>query len=331
MEQGAEKSKAAIPILVAEDHPATRGLLEKLLKKAGYQVTTARSGREALERFQSSFFPIVLIDWIMPEMDGLELCGSLRNLQNEGYVYIVFLTSRDSKDDVVKALDTGADDYVTKPFNQNELLARIRTGQRILELERSLKTAYKEIKMLSLIDPLTGVYNRGYLNDHISQEIMRSLRYGHPLHIALCDIDHFKNVNDRHGHQAGDEVLRSFADLMKDSIRQKVDWVARYGGEEFVVVLPETDASGAQAVAERLRRAVARKRHRIQGKVVRITASLGVSGFDPDQLGGTFTADSLLNEADKCLLKAKQEGRNRVRTSWIEKGRATYRRKLANA
>ena len=322
---------APTPVLVAEDHPATRRLLEKILTKAGYAVTGARNGREALEQFQSTFYPIVLVDWIMPEMDGLKLCESLRTCSNPGYVYIIFLTARDSKDDVVQALETGADDYVTKPFNQNELLARIRTGMRVLALERSLKTAYEEIKTLSLIDPLTGVYNRGYLNDHLIQEIKRSLRYGHPFHIVLCDIDHFKQVNDRYGHQAGDEVLKIFAKGVKDSIRQKIDWVARYGGEEFVMVLPETDAPGAFAVAERLRKTVAQKRYRIQGNMIRITASWGISGFGPDPSCGSITADTLLNEADRCLLTAKREGRHRVRATWRDQRTDSVRKKARYA
>jgi two-component system cell cycle response regulator len=316
MEQRPAEKKATAPIsvLVAEDHPATGMLLKKLLTKAGYDVTTARNGREALDRFRSNFFPIVLIDWMMPEMDGLELCEAIRKLSSQGYVYVIFLTGKNSKDDVVEALETGADDYVTKPFDRSELLARIRTGQRIVTLERSLKEAYEEIKLLSYIDPLTGVYNRGYLNERLSEEINRALRYRHPLHLVMCDIDHFKAVNDQYGHQAGDEVLKSFAGLMKGAIRQKVDLVARYGGEEFVLVLPETDASGAQIVAERLRKTVEEKSHQIKDKVVRITVSWGVSGFAPDQSRDKVTADFLLNEADECLMKAKQDGRNRVVT-----------------
>lgn len=314
MEQPQEKTNAAIPppILVAEDHAATRRFLEKLLTKAGYEVTTTRNGREALDRFRQTFHPIVLIDWIMPEVNGLELCAALRENPDQGYVYIIFVTARNSKDDLVEALQVGADDYVTKPFDRGELLARIKTGVRVLALERSLKEANEEIRMMSVLDPLTGLYNRRYLNEHLEQEVKRSLRYGHALHIALCDIDHFKTVNDTYGHQVGDDVLSAFGDFMKSSIRQKVDWVARYGGEEFVLVFPETDARGARTVSERLREAIAQKRFEAREKTIQITASFGISGFHPDHHERTLSPDTLLMKADHSLFKAKQGGRNRV-------------------
>lgn len=313
MGQAKDGANPNMSILVAEDHAATRRLLEKLLTKAGYEVTSTRNGREALERFRQSFHPIVLIDWIMPEVDGLALCEALRANPDQGYVYIIFLTARNSKDDLLEALQAGADDYLTKPFDRSELLARIKTGVRVLALERSLKEANEEIRMMSALDPLTGLYNRRYLNEHLEKEVKRSLRYGHALHIALCDIDHFKAVNDTYGHQVGDDVLSAFADLMKSSIRQKVDWVARYGGEEFILVFPETDAPGARTVSERLCEAIGRKQFEARGKTLKLTASFGISGFHPDRHGRTVAPDALLMEADRSLLKAKQEGRNRVR------------------
>lgn len=318
------------PVLVAEDHPATQKLLEKILRNAGFEVTVAGNGEEALDLFRREFTPIVLMDWIMPEMNGLELCRALRQSATTGYVYIIFLTARDSKADVVKALEAGADDYITKPFHREELLARIKTGIRILDLERSLRKANEEIKLLSFTDALTGIYNRGYLNERLPHEVKRSVRYEHPLQIIMCDIDHFKSVNDLYGHQAGDEVLRGFAAFLKGSIRQNLDWVARYGGEEFVIVLPETDASGAYAVAERMRQAVAQKRFRIQGKGIRVTASWGISGLDPDRSQESLSSDALLNEADQCLLSAKRTGRNAVWVSRIGKGGTTMRRKRSH-
>lgn len=305
-------------ILVAEDHPATLRLLERTLVKAGYKVTTASNGREALDRFKKTFHPMVLVDWTMPEMSGLELCAALREADRQGYVYIMFLTARDGKGDVVEALESGADDYLTKPFERAELLARLKTGQRILALERSLKDANEEVRALSVTDPLTGIYNRGYLNEQLPREINRSLRYGHPLSIVLCDIDHFKAVNDTYGHQAGDKILKAFAALVRDSIRQKVDWVARYGGEEFVLVLPETDVSGGYVVAERLRKAVSQQRHRLKARSVRITVSWGVAGLPAGASRGWVTFEGVLSEADNCLLKAKQDGRNRVKACTLQ-------------
>ncbi|MCU0596671.1 MAG: diguanylate cyclase [Desulfobacterota bacterium] len=315
------------PVLVAEDHPATRKLLETILNNAGFAVTVAANGEEALDLFRRDFTPVVLMDWVMPELNGIQLCKALRHNAAQGYVYIIFLTAKDSKEDVVKALEAGADDYITKPFHREELLARIKTGLRILDLERSLKKANEEIKILSLTDPLTGIYNRGYLNDQLPHEIKRSVRYGHPLHVILCDIDHFKAVNDTYGHQAGDDVLKGFASLLKGSIRQNLDWAARYGGEEFVLVLPETDAGGACAVAERLRRGAEQERFRTQGRAIHITASWGISGFDPKDVGETLSGDFLLQEADRCLLKAKQDGRNRVVFEARRRERTRGRRK----
>jgi len=196
--------------LLAEDNPVTRKLLEKTLHKAGYEVTSVENGRKALDLFKEKFFPIVLTDWMMPEMDGIELCKAIRKNGSDGYVFIVLLTSKDSKDDIVSGLEAGADDYLTKPSNRAELIARIKTGIRILELEGSLKKANEEIRILSITDYLTRSYNRLYLSERLPQEIVRARRYRHPLSLVLCDIDHFKSVNDTYGHQAGDKVLREF-------------------------------------------------------------------------------------------------------------------------
>ena len=204
--------KHQFPILIAEDNPVSRKLLEKTLVKAGYETVSMENGRKALEIFNKRFFPIVLTDWMMPEMDGLELCRAIRenDSASSGYVFIILLTAKDHKEDIVKGLEGGADDYLTKPFDHAELIARLNTARRILELEKSLRDANEEIRILSITDPLTKTYNRGYLNDRLPNEIKKARRYGHPLSLILCDIDHFKRVNDTYGHQVGDEVLREF-------------------------------------------------------------------------------------------------------------------------
>lgn len=300
------------PVLLVEDDPISRKILETILQKEGFDVTSVENGRIAFELFRKRFFPIVLTDWLMPEMEGPDLCKSIRNEQPEGYVYIVLLTSKDSKADIISGLEAGADDYLTKPAHRDELIARIKNGLRILELEKSLKQANEEIRILSITDPLTGTYNRGYLNERLPQEIRRSTRYRHPLSLILSDIDHFKKVNDRFGHLAGDHVLREFAQCISASIRNQIDWAARYGGEEFLVVLPETDFKGAMLLAERLRNACSKRIITTREHQITLTASFGVTGFSAETTRSDLSAETLLQQSDTCLYQAKEQGRNRV-------------------
>ena len=310
-------NSSAYSILVVDDDPVSRTLLERILKREGFNVITAQNGEEALRLFKDQYIPIVLTDWMMPRMNGVDLCRAIRQIETPGYVFIIIITAKDSRDDIVKGLEAGADDYVNKPFYPPELLARIKTGIRILELERSLREANEQIKRLSITDPLTGCYNRGYLMEHLPKEIKRAVRYFHPLSIAMTDIDHFKNVNDTYGHQAGDTVLRSFVELIRSSIRDGVDWVARYGGEEFVIVIPETELKCAEKVAERLRRKIETTEVSIgDDRRIKITASFGVVCFDPKEKKEIST-DKLIKEADKMLYEAKNEGRNRVKARQI--------------
>lgn len=310
------KNKETFPILIVDDDPISRTLLERVLDKEGFDVISARDGKEALDIFKNRYLPIVLTDWMMPRMNGLELCRALRSIESPGYVFIIIITAKDSKEDIVKGLEAGADDYISKPFHHAELLARIKTGIRILKLERSLREANEKIRKLSITDPLTGCYNRGYLMDFLPVEIKRSIRYGHPLSVVMCDIDHFKKVNDRYGHQAGDMVLKSFVKIMNKSLREGIDWISRYGGEEFLLVLPETDIEGAIKAAERLREIVEKTKIDIGNKKINITASFGVASFDPNNTKG-LSSDFLINQADKMLYQAKQEGRNRVKAILI--------------
>ena len=305
-------------ILIAEDDAVTRMLLEKTLIKAEHEVVSVEKGRKAFDLFKESYFPIVLTDWMMPEMDGLELCRAIRQEENPGYVFIVLLTAKDSQDDILFWLKAGADDYLTKPFNRAELIARLNTGKRFLKQERALRQANEEIKILSVTDPLTGCSNRGCLNKRLPQEIQRAGRYNRPLSIIMCDIDHFKKVNDTYGHQAGDTVLKEFSKRIKDSIRDNVDQLARYGGEEFLVTLPETDLDGALKLAERLRRVIIENKFDIETKKIKISASFGVAGFGPNNRDGEISFDIMIKDADKYLYQAKNEGRNRVAGGRLE-------------
>jgi diguanylate cyclase (GGDEF)-like protein len=301
------------PILVVDDDIVSRTVVEKHLKKAGFIVATAANGVEALEHFDRQFFPIVLTDWMMPEIDGPHLCRLIREKKTDGYVFIVLITARDSKTDIVSGLESGADDYLTKPIHPAELIARINTGIRILKLEKSLKKANEEIRLLSITDPLTGCHNRGYLNERFPQELRRAQRYSHPLSILLADIDYFKKVNDTYGHQAGDEVLKQFSDCINQQVRKKVDWVVRYGGEEFLIILPETRCLGAHSMAERLRTTIENKVIRFGEENIQITASFGGASVSfEDKRLEDVTMDQLIQMADANLYRSKEKGRNRV-------------------
>jgi diguanylate cyclase (GGDEF)-like protein len=309
-----ENNRHSYPVLLAEDDPISRRLFEKILVKEGFAVTTVENGRKALDLFRRQFFPIVLTDWQMPEMEGPELCRVIREENPDRYVFIIMLTSKGSKDDIISGLGSGADDYLTKPAHYAELLARIKTGIRILELEKSLKSAVDEIHLLSITDPLTGIYNRGYINERLPQEIRRAIRFGHDLAVILCDIDHFKKVNDTHGHLSGDAVLKRVARCLTSVIRQKIDWAGRYGGEEFLIVLPETALAGAMVLAERLRETVQACVVSTGGKAIGVTASFGVTGFSPQTWKQAVTPEVLLQEADNLLYQAKADGRNQVKS-----------------
>jgi len=315
-------SNGHFPILVAEDDPVARKILEKTLIKEGHEVVSVENGRKAFELFKERFFPIILTDWMMPEMDGIELCRAVRNHQASGYVFVIILTSKDSKNDIVTGLNSGADDYVNKPFNPPELKARIKTCMRILELEKSLKEANENIRILSINDPLTKSFNRGYITECLPKEIIRAIRYERALSLVLCDIDYFKKVNDTYGHQAGDQVLIEVVHSIKNSIRQELDWIARYGGEEFLIVLPETGPEGARILAERLRNKISKHKFIFQEKAIHVTCSFGISGFDFATSDENISSESLINTADKNLYQCKFEGRNRVKAGYVDKAQS---------
>lgn len=302
----------SFPILIAEDEAVSRKVMVKHLTKAGYDVTAVENGRQALEAFKERFYPFILTDWIMPEMDGLELCRAIRGQRDRGYVYVILLTNKGTKDDIIVGLEAGADDYLTKPVYFVELTARINTGMRVLELERNLKKAGDEIYHLTITDSLTGAYNRRYLNEQLPEAMDQALAQSHPLSLVLCDIDHFKKVNDTYGHLIGDTVLRFFVRIIKDTVNDQKDWVVRYGGEEFLIVLPETDITGARQLAGMLREFVAQATIKASGHDIGITASFGLSGLESLKEAVDVTPETLLNQADENLYQAKEEGRNRV-------------------
>jgi len=300
-------------ILVAEDDFTSRTILTSILKKTGYDPVSTSDGSEAWEVLKGSEAPnLVILDWNMPGMDGLELCRAIREDDSKGYIFIILLTARNSREDIVTGLEAGADDYLIKPPDPSELIARIKNGMRILKLEKDLNNANEELRISSVTDPLTGIYNRGYLTEHLPHEIKRARRYRHPLSLVLCDIDYFKKVNDTYGHLAGDQVLKEFVRLIARSVRKDVDWVARYGGEEFMIIFPETDCEGARVFVEKLRNNTSHRAIKIQGKEVRITASFGITGFDADTPDEKISDEKMISLADKRLYHAKRKGRDRV-------------------
>ncbi len=299
-------------ILLVDDDLFMRRVMEDALVAQGYCVVTAGNGREALELVGKGDYPLILSDWIMPEMDGLEFCRAIRASKKGQNTYIILLTAQDASDGIIQGLEAGANEYLVKPVNAAELTVRLKTARRIIDLERSLQKSLEEIRTLSLKDPLTGIFNRRYLDERLPRELKRAYRYERPLSVIMMDIDHFKSVNDRHGHHAGDEVLKVCATTISDSIRIDVDWVARYGGEEFVIFLPETPYEGMLVVAERLRRDISEICVREKDIDIRVTASFGAASHMPVQQDVAFSADHFLDQADRCLYHAKQNGRNRV-------------------
>ncbi len=313
MEIEREERAKSYSVLIVEDNLLMRKILEAHLGDLGHTVVAVENGRQAVELLDRSHFPIVITDLVMPEMGGLELCRTIRKRNFDGYTYVVILTYQDSQDEMVCGLEAGADEYLVKPVSRAELTMRLKTADRILSLESSLKKSYEEIKALSVKDSLTKVYNRGYLDEKLIQEVKRTYRFNRALTIVMLDIDHFKLINDTFGHTTGDQVLMECAWLMSVSVRNEIDWVARYGGEEFVIVLPETQLDGAIIAAERFRGKLASHVIDASGFELRVTASFGVASFSPSSRKEDLSmAAALIVQADKCLYRAKKEGRNRV-------------------
>ncbi len=299
-------------ILLVEDEPTIRRNVARQLEHAGYAVIAVATGHEALEILEKQFIPLLLAAWDMPEMNGVELCRAVREIPLEGYVYTILLGAPEAEANIIAGLAAGADDYLAKPPDDNELRARLHTGQRILRLEQSLRAANRHIHQLLITDALTAAYNRRYLMDRLPQEIERAQRHDRPLSVVLCDVDHFKSINDTYGHQSGDRVLRGLATLLKSELRKDIDWVVRYAGEEFLIVLPETWLADAVAVAEKIRVHVASHLFEIDGGTISVTLSLGVAGFDTVSSPENAGVDAIMDQADICLFRSKEAGRNRV-------------------
>ena len=296
-------------ILVAEDNPVFQSMLKKMLGKWGYEVILTGDGEEAWRILQQPESPrLAILDWMMPGLDGVEICRRLRAAQQERYVYVLLLTAKTEQKDLVEGMEAGADDYVTKPFNNHELRVRLRAGRRILDLQEQLLVAQDALRVQATRDGLTALWNRTSILEILDREIARSERESSPLAVLMADLDHFKRINDTYGHLAGDAVLRETARRMSANIRA-YDAAGRYGGEEFVMVIPGCDESGALAQAERLRQSIGSAAFQTSAGKIPVTCSLGLAwtaGFD------SSAAHSLLRDADAALYRAKGAGRNRV-------------------
>lgn len=301
-------------ILVVDDVSENLQLIALILEKRGYETTFATSGQQALERVQTANPDLILLDFMMPHMNGLEVCEQLKANPDVAEIPIIFLTASHEQEHLIQAFEKGAVDYITKPFSTAELLVRVRTHLELKYMREQLKKSLqeqaqltKELQNLANTDPLTGVWNRRYLLTLCEAEIERACRYNHLFSVLMLDLDRFKQINDIYGHSVGDEVLIGMTKIVKNSLR-KVDFWGRFGGEEFVVILPETNLDSAVGVAEGIRATLEKTEFPIQEKQVKITVSIGVSTYQLEDQ----KIDLVLQRADKALYQAKNQGRNRV-------------------
>ena len=298
-------------VLIADDDPVSRRLLQVSLGNAGYRVVMAADGEEALRILNERDCPrLAVLDWMMPAMDGVEVCRAVRGSAREPYLYLILLTAKGQQTEIIEGLEAGADDYITKPFDLQELKARLRSGKRILELQEQLVTAREQLRIQATHDSLTGLFNRMAILEALDREVTRANRENRPVAVMMADLDHFKFINDTHGHQAGDAVLQETARRMLASVRT-YDFVGRYGGEEFLVVVPGSDLPAAAELAERLRQSVSAQPVCVAGAMISTTLSLGLAV----STGKFDRPEQLLQQADQALYAAKRAGRNRVATA----------------
>lgn len=295
-------------VLVADDSPVYRKLVEQALSQESCSVMFANSGHQAIEIFEREHPSLVITDWVMPDLTGIELCQKIRAGAESPYTYIIILTSNAEKEKVVQGLSAGADDYLTKPFDRNELLARVRVGHRLIDLHRQIEAKNRLLEELALTDSLTGLPNRRAIEAWAERQLSGAARHGFPFWVVLIDLDRFKRVNDAYGHDAGDMVLKRFADILKANTRHS-DISGRIGGEEFLQVLTHADEHNVLVVVERIRKQFEAERFTLNGKNVKVTASFGVAGF----WGKTPPEFSkLVSQADAALYRSKDHGRNRI-------------------
>jgi diguanylate cyclase (GGDEF)-like protein len=296
-------------ILIAEDDPDFRADFQATLVAWGHEVVSVADGLTAWQCLQAEDSPrLALLDWVMPGMDGIQVCRAVRRRGARAYVYILLVTGRAHRQDLLQGLEAGADDYLVKPVDIEELQARLSAALRILNVQQQLLAEQDALRLQATHDPLTGLWNRGVILEILERELARSRREGSALGVLMADLDHFKIINDTHGHPAGDQVLREAAERMLAAFRP-YDTIGRYGGEEFLIVLPGCDIPGMVHLGERLRRSIADRPVALGTRAVAVTVSLGAAASDAAH---SLDATQLLRTADTALYRAKQAGRNRV-------------------
>jgi two-component system, cell cycle response regulator len=299
---------SVIKILVADDSAVYRKLVEQTLSQEQYSILFAKTGASAIELFEQHRPSLVITDWVMPDLTGIEVCRQIRASAQNSYTYIIIVTSASEKENVVEGLEAGADDYLTKPFHPKELLARVGVGRRLVDLHQQIESQNRLLKELALTDTLTGLPNRRALEDWATGQLSAAVRHGFSFWVVIADLDNFKVVNDTYGHDAGDTVLKEFAGILKRSVRSS-DMCGRTGGEEFIIIFTHTDECNVGIVVERVLRQLRAHDFSFGAKTVQVTASFGIAGF---QGKGVPDFAKLVNQADTALYVAKRGGRNRI-------------------
>ena len=296
-------------VLIAEDERMSSRRLAKFLTDLNYEVVVCEDGKEAWRIIQEdSSLRIYLLDWLLPGMEGLDLCRRIRSLKGEPYRYIIMITSKKDREDLVRGMEAGADDYIAKPYYPHELRVRLRAARRIIEFSTVLMETRDLLYNQATYDGLTTALNREVAIKRLDEELERASRKGQPTSVIMLDLDHFKKINDNFGHIAGDQTLRETVKRIKATLRE-YDIVGRYGGEEFIIILPDTDLNGGQNLAERIRQSLCAEPMDTTEGVIQLTASIGLkvaqakSGQDPM---------AIIGEADKALYASKTQGRDRV-------------------